>query len=130
MLTEKKCKGPCGRTLPVDDFHWKSKRKGTRQARCKSCMSDYGHQHYVANSDKYKERANSRLQALRATNRESVDNHLKTHPCQGCGETNFKVLQTSLTSIEINNLSPEALNAKLAESTVKCLNCLAAEETH
>ena len=129
MITEKKCKGPCGQTKPIDEFHWKSKRKGTRQARCKACMSDYGHQHYLKNSDDYKNRANTRLKALRSSNRESVDNHLKTHPCQSCGETNFKVLQTSLNSIEINNLAPETLTAKLAESTVKCLNCLAAEQS-
>jgi len=128
MLTEKTCKGPCGQKLPIDQFHWKSKRKGTRQARCKACMSTYGHQHYVANSDKYKERANSRLKELRAQNRESVDIYLKTHPCQKCGEANFKVLTTSLTSIEINNLSPEALNAKLAETKILCRNCLASQE--
>src|ERR1700746_3618807 len=125
MITEKKCKGPCGQTKPIDDFHWKSKRKGTRQARCKECMSDYGHAHYVANAQQYKDRANSRLQSLRTQNRETVKTHLQTHPCSKCGEANYKVLTTSLTSVEINNLAPEALSAKLAETSVLCRNCIA-----
>lgn len=128
MITEKKCKGPCGLTKSVDEFHWKSKRKGTRQTRCKECMSQYGHSHYVANSQQYKDRANTRLTQLRADNRLAVETWLTTNPCSKCGESNSKVLSTSLTSQEINNLSQTDLTAKLQASIILCRNCEAAEK--
>jgi len=128
MITEKTCKGPCGRTLSVDEFHWKSKRKGTRQARCKDCMRDYGHQHYVANSQEYKDRANSRLSTLRSANRMNVKTWLATNPCSKCGEANPKSLTVSVTSAEINNLATEALSARLAVSTVLCRNCQVSQD--
>lgn len=127
MLTEKRCKGTCGLTKSVDEFHWKSKRRGTRQARCKVCMSEYGHAHYVANSKEYKDRANTRLKALRAQNKESVKNYLSTHPCSKCGEANSKVLDVNITSIEINNLANSDILAKLDLSTVLCRNCQASQ---
>ena len=123
MITEKTCKGPCGLTKPIDEFHYKSKRRGTRQARCKTCMSEYGHDHYVANSQEYKDRANSRLKVLRAENRNLVKSHLSTHSCQKCGESNQRVLRTSVSPTEINNLSTDALRTKLEASAILCRNC-------
>lgn len=123
MITEKKCKGPCGKLLPIDEYHWKSKRRGTRQARCKECMSTYGHSHYLANSQEYKDRANSRLKILRAENRNLVKSHIQSHPCAKCGESNTKVLRTVVTPIDINNLSTDALETKLNSVPVLCRNC-------
>lgn len=128
MLTEKTCKGPCGKLLSIDEYHWKSKRRGTRQARCKECMSAYGHSHYVENSQEYKDRANNRLKTLRANNRELVKNHLLTHPCSKCGEPNSKVLALNVVSNDINNLATPDLQEKLYQSTVLCRNCEAALE--
>lgn len=128
MITEKKCKGECGLPKSIDEFHWKSKRKGTRQARCKDCMSKYGHDHYVANSQEYKDRANTRLKSLRTTNRQLVDTWISTNPCSKCGETNPKVLDVSATSSEINNLATDALSAKLQAGTVLCRNCQANQD--
>jgi len=128
MLTEKCCKGPCGQKLSIDQFHWKSKRKGTRQARCKTCMSEYGHQHYVANSQQYKDRANTRLKTLRAENRNLRKQHLSSNPCLKCGETNPKVLDVNITSAEINNLSVEAFATRLSNSVVLCKNCQASRD--
>jgi hypothetical protein len=125
MLTEKRCKGPCNEVKDINEYHWKSKRKGTRQARCKACMSQYGHEHYIANSTEYKDRANARLQTLRANNRNFVKTHLETNPCSTCGETNPKVLSIDVTSTEINNLATTDLLAKLAQLPVLCCNCRA-----
>jgi hypothetical protein len=128
MLTHKICKGPCKRDLDIDQYHWKSKRRGTRQARCKDCMSDYGHVHYLANSQEYKDRANTRLQALRAENRDLIKSHLLANPCSKCGETNHKVLATNLNSNEINNLATPDLQVRLSECRVLCRNCEASQD--
>lgn len=127
MLTHKICK-ICDKDLDVDQFHWKSKRKGTRQARCKTCASDYGHTHYIANSQVYKDRANSRLKTLRAENREFVKTHLSLHPCSKCGEANTKSLAINVNSTDINNLATSELLARLESSVVLCRNCVAAQE--
>jgi hypothetical protein len=128
MLTSKTCKGPCGRKLDIDQFHWKSKRRGTRQARCKDCMSAYGKTHYQQNSQEYKDRANNRLRALRTENRSLVQNWIVAHPCSKCGETNIKVLDTTVNSNEINNLATTELQARLEQSEVLCRNCAASKD--
>lgn len=128
MITEKKCKGPCGDTKSIEEFHWKSKRRGTRQPKCKLCMSEYGKTHYAANSDEYKARANERLKLLRTTNRENVKSHLSSHTCVKCGEGNPKVLTINVNSAEINNLASDALLTKLSESTVLCRNCKVSQD--
>lgn len=128
MLTVKTCKGTCGQTKPVDEFHWKSKRKGTRQSRCKDCASTYGKTHYIANSQLYKDRANSRLKTLRSENREFVKTHLSSHPCSKCGEANIKSLTLNINSIDINNLATSELLSRLETAVVLCRNCIAAQD--
>jgi hypothetical protein len=127
MLTHKVCKGSCGLDKQIDEFHWKSKRRGTRQARCKDCMSQYGKAHYQTNSQEYKDRANNRLRALRTENRDLVKSWLSSHNCSKCGESNSKVLSTSLTSAEINNLSTTDLQGRLEQAVILCRNCEAAK---
>lgn len=128
MITEKTCTGPCGKTLSVDEFHWKSKRRGTRQAKCKACMADYGHAHYVANADTYKERANNRLKELRANNRNMVKSYMATNPCFTCQEDNPKMLTISIDSVKVNNLSSADLLTELEPNLVICRNCLASKD--
>ena len=36
----------CGRELPIDQFVWRDKSKGTRRANCKECHSNYMKQRY------------------------------------------------------------------------------------
>ena len=36
----------CGRELPVDQFNWRSKAKGTRRADCKDCHNGYMKEKY------------------------------------------------------------------------------------
>ena len=36
----------CGRELPIDQFNWRDKSKGTRRADCKECHSNYMKDHY------------------------------------------------------------------------------------
>ena len=36
----------CGKTLPITDFNWRNKAKGTRRSECKYCHSDYMKKQY------------------------------------------------------------------------------------
>lgn len=38
---ETKICSKCGRELPIDQFNWRNKAKGTRRADCKECHSGY-----------------------------------------------------------------------------------------
>ena len=31
----------CGRELPIENFHWRNKEKGTRRSECKDCHNKY-----------------------------------------------------------------------------------------
>ena len=36
----------CGKILPLENFNWRDKKKGTRRSECKFCHSDYMKNHY------------------------------------------------------------------------------------
>jgi hypothetical protein len=38
---ETKIRTKCKRELPIDDFNWRNKAKGTRRSECKYCHSAY-----------------------------------------------------------------------------------------
>lgn len=41
----------CHRELPITDFNWRNKEKGTRRSECKYCHSDYMKQKYHQKKD-------------------------------------------------------------------------------
>jgi hypothetical protein len=51
-VTEKQCKGPCGETKPLEQFH-KSGANG-RQRRCKACSAAWSAANYQKNKEKIK----------------------------------------------------------------------------
>lgn len=36
----------CGRELPLEQFHWRNKAKGTRRSECKECHNDFMKKQY------------------------------------------------------------------------------------
>jgi len=48
---ETKICSKCGRELPLDNFNWRDKAKGTRRADCKECHSGYMKKKYQQNKD-------------------------------------------------------------------------------
>ena len=47
----------CECDLPIDEFSWKSRSKGTRSSYCKKCNKEYNKQHYFSNKAMYKSKA-------------------------------------------------------------------------
>ena len=43
---ETKTCSQCGKNLPIEEFHWRNKMKGTRRANCKNCQNTYMRTHY------------------------------------------------------------------------------------
>jgi hypothetical protein len=75
---EKKCCGPCQRTLDTSFFG--SKGTGRIQQFCKECQREYSKQHYQRNKTRYYERNERQRQRLK-----DILQQAKAKPCQDCG---------------------------------------------
>jgi hypothetical protein len=120
----------CGDEKKTDDFAYKNKAKGRRHSHCKGCQSGIGKKHYIANKGEYIERAKDRYLVNSTINGGHVDAYLKAHPCEGCQESDIKVLgfvpkQPGVKS-RVRRLighSWEMLEAEIKTCSVLCANC-------
>lgn len=70
----------CGLGWPEDGFHWTNRTAGRRNARCKSCMAEYGKAHYRKNREMYIAKAAKWNSKTREDNQSQVMRFLETHP--------------------------------------------------
>ena len=81
----------CKRELPIDQYHWRSKAKGTRRSECKECHTNYMRAQYQAKKDIVQEmKSNSH--------------------CAKCGESRGYVL-------DYHHINPEEKDASVARMT-------------
>lgn len=71
----------CKIKKPESEFDFKNKAEGIRHVRCKPCQREYGRQHYLLNTDKYK----NRIKRLRDGYYAEV-RRMKEQPCADCGQ--------------------------------------------
>lgn len=129
----KLCTGPCGRELPEGEFHWRSKAKGIRIARCRECASLWSKSHYRKNPRMYLEKAAKRNNRVVAENFASLYEYLSEHPCVDCGERDPVVLHFDhVRGKKSYNISVAVNAAKMRWSTIlkeiekceiRCANC-------
>lgn len=104
----------CGKELPVDQFNWRSKEKGTRRAECKFCHSNYM-------KIKYQEK------------REIVQ-ELKSHcSCAKCGDKRGYLLEyhhsdqtkkeSEISRMISNNYQLDRVYDEIEKCVVLCANC-------
>lgn len=94
-MQTKKCT-KCGRILPITEFNWRNKAKGTRRSECKYCHSDYMKQ-------KYQEKKNL-VQEIKSS-----------CACAKCGETRGYVL-------DFHHIDPSEKNETIARLTSNTSN--------
>lgn len=94
-MQTKKCT-KCGRILPIIEFNWSNKAKGTRRSECKYCHSDYMKQ-------KYQEKKNL-VQEIKSS-----------CACAKCGETRGYVL-------DFHHINPSEKNETIARLTSNTSN--------
>lgn len=88
---ETKVCSKCKRELPIDDFNWRDKNKGTRRSECKYCHTKY-----------MKEAYDSKKECV---------SEIKTQiKCQKCGENRSYML-------DFHHLDPEAKEKTIARMT-------------
>jgi hypothetical protein len=107
----------CGETKPADQFAMKDKRSGLRATKCRSCQRAYSREHYRRNRETYLRRAATRRRRDREDCRQQTFDHLVTHPCVDCGETDPIVLDFDhLKASEADVVG----NAQDRDRTVRC----------
>ena len=105
----------CGKELPLDQFNWRDKTKGTRRADCKQCHSGYM-------KAKYQEKKET-IQDIKA--------ELK---CQKCGydkcaealdfhHINPEEKEDRIARMISNNYSLDKIKEEMKKCIVLCSNC-------
>jgi len=122
----------CGVARAIEAFPWKNKARGLRRTWCRRCAQAYGRQHYLNNIDKYKAKARRNRGLDRQRVRRLVADHLSTHPCVDCGETDVTVLEfdhrnRALKRSPVSRFSStggaKAAAIEIAKCDVRCANC-------
>lgn len=134
-MTTKTC-SCCKQELPVADFAFKNKAKGTLQSRCKVCQRAYGKQHYEQKKDYYIDKASLSRQTVDARNRAHVKASLEGKHCSCCASTEelTYALPEGETGQPVHQavhcgLSLESVEQAIARSKVVCRSCLQARHT-
>lgn len=131
----KKCTA-CGEDKPESEFSFRNKKKGLRQARCKTCFREYAKQHYSENRQRYIDSAKRSRKRLIQRKKDHVAELLETAPCVDCGFSDPRALQfdhldpktkkhniADMVSGRYNSASLEALKEELEKCVVRCANC-------
>ena len=114
------------------DFPIKNAQKGWYRSYCRSCCREYGREHYRKNLGASASKARARAAIDRPSNRRVVADHLTTHPCLDCGESDPVVLEfdhrdPSAKVDDVGRLvhtgTVVALQAEIVKCDVRCGNC-------
>lgn len=104
----------CGKELPIDQFNWRNKAKGTRRSECKFCHSSYMKQ-------KYQEK------------KEEVQEIKSECRCAKCGDSRGYVLdfhhinpdekENTIARMTSNNYQLDKVYDEIKKCIVLCANC-------
>ena len=104
----------CGRELPLDQFNWRDKSKGTRRADCKECHSGFM-------KNKYQEKKQL-VQDLKAQDK-----------CAKCGESRGYMLdyhhidpsqkEATVARMTSNNYTLDRVMSEIQKCVCLCANC-------
>lgn len=135
MAETQVCTG-CGIAHPLDQFSWRSKKRGVRHTICKACHAVYRRQHYEANRARYIEKAKRWNRAHKgerhAEIRRFILGYLLEHPCVDCGEADPVVLEfdhvrgkkrAPISHMVRATVGIEAIKREIAKCDVRCANC-------
>jgi hypothetical protein len=131
MSTTKVCV-KCLQEKSLEEFPWKNKLRGKRQAICKPCMAERSHRWYQDNKTAHIK--NVRLNAIEYKNEvgEYVWNYLATHPCVDCGEADPVVLEfdhvrdekfAAISTMIGRGFPLERIKQEIEKCEVRCSNC-------
>ena len=104
----------CGKKLPIEDFNWRSKKKGTRRSECKTCHTDYMKESYK-------------------NKKKTVSEIKKNLKCAKCGEEREYCLdfhhinpnekENTIARMTSNNYRVDSVLNEIKKCIVLCSNC-------
>lgn len=111
---ETKICSKCGKELPLDQFNWRDKSKGTRRADCKTCHTNFMKQKYQEKKNLIKD----------------LKSELK---CAKCGDNRGYVLdfhhinpeekETTIARMTSNNYNLNTVYKEIDKCVCLCANC-------
>ena len=104
----------CKKELPIEDFNWRSKEKGTRRSECKYCHTNF-------------------MKKIYEDKKEFVANIKSQLKCQKCGENKEYMLdfhhldpsekETTIARMTSNRYSVDKVLDEIKKCIVLCANC-------
>lgn len=120
----------CKQELPVENFRWRNKTKGTLHSQCKQCESEAEKIRY-AQSKERRTSVNERALLTKEKNQQIVE-EFRSCGCQKCGEKRSYVLdfhhkipdeKTNTIAHMIKSSSEKNLRLELQKCIILCANC-------
>ena len=128
----KKC-DHCKQLKSKEEFHWKYKALRIRHNTCKECAKIHNKKYFSGPAhDKHLQNVNERKAYARQHARDYVIAYLLTHPCEGCGESDIRVLEfhhvrgekyKAVAYMVSGGYSIERIQGELDKCQVLCANC-------
>ena len=122
----------CRQDKPEEEFNWRFKSLGIRQPCCRACQPAQRKKWYEGDAhDRHLKQVKERKVAVRQKAREYVYDHLSTHPCENCGESDPMVLEFHhkydkeySISVMLNGGYPiHKIQEEISKCSILCANC-------
>lgn len=104
----------CKNELPIEDFNWRDKKKGTRRSECKYCHTSY-------------------MKTMYQNKKKTIENLKVKECCQKCGDTRGYVLdfhhkdpsikEDTIARMTSNNYCLTKTLEEIEKCVVLCSNC-------
>ena len=119
----------CHELRPLADCNVRRAAPDGLQSRCRSCSRAW----YVANRVQHRANVARRTVATRIEYKRRIGEHLKTHPCVDCGETDVRVLdfdhdvgtdkRSDIAALVAGCGRWSDIVAEIAKCSVRCASC-------
>ena len=121
----------CRRDLPLHEFAFSDRSRGTRQHYCRACHAEARRQHYRDHREDYILWATRQTQQKYKAQTALVDQYLQTHPCVDCGEHDIVLLEFDHVAGDkvkdvasmLGRRSWRMIHDEIAKCDVRCVNC-------
>jgi hypothetical protein len=115
-----------------EEYSWRWKALGKRDAICKECRKIFNDQYFNGPAkERHLEQVRERKQIAREVARDYVSNYLASHPCESCGEADIRVLEfhhigqksQTISLMVGEGYSTDRIQRELEQCQVLCANC-------
>ena len=122
----------CKEFKSEEDFARRYKSVGIRQRTCKVCIAKFNADAYANRSRAHIEKVKDQRSARRDEARKYLYEHLSTHPCIDCGETDPLLLEfdhvrgkkkAAVSQMVGQGFSLESIAKEIAKCEVRCVAC-------